>query len=88
MVLHVMAPDELRTDLSGDFRLIDSETGRPLDISTTRRMLDAYHKRVEGFTDGLDRFCKSRGIACLRCASDVDFEELILNTLRRAAVVK
>lgn len=88
MVIHLLAREELEPDLSGDFRLVDSETGRPVDISTTQRMLEAYRKRVGTFVGGIEQFCKSRDIAYLRSTSDVEFEELILGTLRRAAMVK
>jgi len=88
MVIHVMARDEIEPDLSGDFRLIDSETGRPVDISTTRRMLEGYHTRTGLFIDGLGQFCRSHNIAHLHTTSDADFDDLILGALRRAALVK
>lgn len=88
MVIHLLARDEVEPELSGDFRLVDSETGRPVDISTTRRLLETYRQRIRRFTDGLEAFCKSHNVACLRTTSDVDFEELILSTLRRAALLK
>ncbi|NIA21711.1 MAG: DUF58 domain-containing protein [Anaerolineaceae bacterium] len=88
MVIQILSPEELDPQLSGDFQLVDSETGRPIDISTTRRMIDGYRDRVKLFTEGLAQFCKSRNMAHLQTPSDVAFEELILNYLRRAAMVK
>jgi len=88
MVMQILSAEELEPELSGDFRLVDSETGRPVDISTTRRMIDGYRSRVKLFTEGLAQFCKSRNIAHLLTSSQVSFEDLILNYLRRAAMVK
>jgi hypothetical protein len=88
MVIQILSQDELEPDLSGDFRLIDSETGRPIDISTTKHMLDAYRSRARAFVDGLAQFCKSRNIACLQTTCDADFEDLILNYMRRAALIR
>ena len=88
MVIHLMAPEELAPEMSGDFRLVDSETRQALDISTTRRMLDGYQKRVRRFVDGLGDFCKRHDIAHITGSSDENFEEMILTTLRRAAMVR
>jgi len=88
MTIQILAPNELQPDISGDFRLIDSETGRPIDISTTKHMLDAYRARARRFVDDLSQFCKSRNIACVQTTAEADFEELILRYLRRAALLK
>lgn len=88
MVIHTLTPEELEPDIAGDFRLIDSETGQALDISTTRVLVETYRKRVERFTRGVDQFCAGHNVACLRTTTEVDFEELILRTLRRAAVLR
>ncbi len=88
MVIQVLAREELEPDLSGDFRLIDSETGNPVDISTTRRMIDGYRDRVRRFTGDLEQFCKKNNIAHLMTTSDTAAEDLVLHALRRAGIVK
>ncbi|MBN2583018.1 MAG: DUF58 domain-containing protein [Planctomycetes bacterium] len=88
MVIQVLAREELEPDLSGDFRLVDSETGQPVDISTTRRMMDGYRERVQRFTGDLEQFCKRQNIAHLMTTSDTAAEDLVLHTLRRAGIVK
>ncbi len=88
MTIQVLAREEFEPDVSGDYRLIDSETGRPVDISTTRRMIETYRRRARRFVTEFDHFCKARNIPTLRTSSDVDFEQLMLGTLRRAAVVR
>lgn len=48
-VLHVMAPEELEPDLSGDLRLIDSESNRSVDLSTSADALNAYRDACDAF---------------------------------------
>jgi hypothetical protein len=51
-VLHVMAPDELEPDLSGDLRLIDSESRKAVDLSTSADALAAYRTVRDEFLAG------------------------------------
>ncbi len=49
LVLHVLAPDELEPDLSGDLRLVDAETGATIDVSTSETTMAAYRDAVAAF---------------------------------------
>lgn len=53
LVLHVLAPEELAPDLAGDLRLIDSETGTGIDISTSSGAMQAYHEALDTFLQGV-----------------------------------
>ena len=48
-VLQVLSPDELEPDLSGDLRLIDSESGQAVDLSTSSDALAAYRTARDSF---------------------------------------
>ncbi len=48
-ILHVLAAEELEPGLSGDLRLVDAETGRTVDLSTSRDALEAYRKARDDF---------------------------------------
>lgn len=48
-VLHVLAPDELEPDMSGDLRLIDSESNRVVDLSTSSDALAGYRTARDTF---------------------------------------
>jgi len=53
LVLHVLAPEELEPDLSGDLRLSDSETKAVLDISTSNEAMKAYQGALDAFLDNV-----------------------------------
>ena len=48
-VLHVLAPDELEPNLSGDLRLIDSESQQTVDLSTSSDAVSAYRSARDAF---------------------------------------
>ena len=42
--VQILGPNEIEPDLTGDVRLVDCETGRALDVSSARDLLDLYHE--------------------------------------------
>jgi uncharacterized protein (DUF58 family) len=61
------------SQLSGDLRLVDSETGAPLDLFIDDEVLARYHAAHANFEDHLTRFAESRraGLLKLDVADDV-----------------
>lgn len=88
MVVQVLDPEELEPALKGDFRLVDSETGRAVDVSMSPRARRQYETRLAEHLEGLQRFCRRRGIPYLRARTDTPFEELVLVWLRQAQIVE
>lgn len=86
-VIEILSPDELNPDLTGDLRLIDSETGEMRDVSITPRLLAAYAQRLAARQDGIRRFCHNHGITYLSVSSALTVEEVVLAVLRGAGVV-
>jgi len=87
ILLQVLAPEELEPELAGDLRLMDSETGQPVDVSVSRRVLAAYRRRLERFCGDLRRFALTRGLTFLETSTATPFEDLILRYLREAMVL-
>jgi uncharacterized protein (DUF58 family) len=87
VVIHILSPEEIEPGQSGDWRLVDSETGGHVDISMTKAVLDSYRKRLNAFLDYTETFCKRRSIPYLRAVSSTPFEDLMLRYLRQASVV-
>ena len=85
--IQVMAPDELKPELTGDLRLVDSETGAEVDVSLSETLMRYYRRNVEAFAEGLHSYCVSRGILHLRITSDIDLEDFVLQRLRQAGLV-
>ena len=53
LVLHVMGVPELEPEVGGDLRLVDSESGAAVEVSTSRDALQAYRSALEAFVDGV-----------------------------------
>ena len=86
--VHVLAKEEIEPVLTGDFLLVDSETGDNLDVTASRRLVDNYQKTVRGFCSSLQQFCAARGIAYLFASTELPFEALVLSYLRTAGLVR
>jgi uncharacterized protein (DUF58 family) len=86
--IHVLAPEEVEPDLTGDFLLVDSETGERVDVTASRRLVEGYQKTVRGFCSSLQQFCAARGIAYLFASTDLPFEALVLNYLKSVGLVR
>lgn len=86
--VHVLAKEEVDPVLTGDFMLVDSETGERLDVTASRRLVENYQKTVRGFCSSLQQFCSNRGIAYLFASTDLPFEALVLSYLRTAGLVR
>ena len=87
-VVHVMAPEEIDPELSGDLKLVDCETQGTAEISVSRALLKRYGNNRDAFCQGLRDFCRARGIGCFFASSATDVERLTLDVLRRGGMLK
>lgn len=87
-VVHVMAPEEIDPDLSGDLKLVDSETEGLTEISVSKALLKRYKRNRETFCDGVSSYCKARNIGCFFASSDNSVERLTLDVLRQGGMVE
>jgi uncharacterized protein (DUF58 family) len=86
--IQVLSPAEIDPPLRGDLRLIDAETGAPMEVSITPRLLESYRAAVKTYCDGLKDFCAKRGMGYLLANSGENFEDLVLKYLRVAGLVR
>lgn len=87
-VVQVMAPEELDPQLTGDLKLIDSETRAQAEISVSRALLKRYAQTRDSFVDSVRAFCHRRGIAHFLTPSNASLEQLTLHVLRRAGMFR
>ena len=64
--MHVLSREELEPKLTGDLRLVDSETMSGKEVALTGKVLDAYKEELERYRTMLSRVCADRG--CLTCS--------------------
>lgn len=87
-VLHVLDKEELSPTLKEDIRLQEVEGLREIEITADRKLIEAYEKHVTEFVEGLQKFCRTRGMGYLQVLAEMDFEEIILQRLRKRRVLK
>lgn len=86
-VIHILAPEEINPELTGDLRLVDVEDGAVQEITVSQPLLQQYHQTVKNFCAGIKDFCAKRGGVYVFSGTDVPFDQLVLNYLRRGGLL-
>jgi uncharacterized protein (DUF58 family) len=86
-VVHLLAPEEVRPPIGEELRLIDRETGRPVEIHLDQVVLDQYAQRFAAWTGAIERFCIDHQAAYARVDSDTPIETALFDGFRRRRVL-
>ncbi len=87
-VMHVMSPEELDPDVTGDLKLIDCEDADEAEITVSRPLLEKYKRTVAAFIEGARDFCTRRGMMYLMTSVDTPVETLVASYLRQRGLVR
>jgi uncharacterized protein (DUF58 family) len=87
-ILHLLSPDELEPAMSGDVRLIDSETGAGQDVTVDGAMQSLYARRLREWREEMASYCLSRDVHYVTMETGTPWEDVVLYALRRAGVVR
>lgn len=87
-LLHVLAPQELRPQLDGDFRLLDSESGEAVEITADLETLRRYSEGLQAWQKEIELFCHGRGINYVPVDTAQPVEDFILAMLRKRGVLR
>jgi uncharacterized protein (DUF58 family) len=87
-VLHILSPDEVRPELTGDLRLVDVETGAEVEVTADHQILQRYHNYLTAWQEEIRLFCGARGMHYVPVETSVPFEDLLFALLRRQGVLK
>lgn len=88
VVVHVLAVDELRPNLTGDLDLVDVETGSRVSVSLSPEALRRYEQLALKWADGIAQRCHQLGAAYVRVLDDDDLEQILLGAWRAAGVLR
>jgi uncharacterized protein (DUF58 family) len=88
VLLHVLSPEEANPTLSGDLRLVDSETGGVREVSVTPELLARYKVALESFCGRMETMAAKYGMEYLRTSTNAPVEELLLSTLRKSGLLR
>lgn len=87
-LVHLLSPDEIDPQLSGDFKLIDREHGGAVEISADYQTLQRYKQSLRAWQDEWRRYCLARKITYLPISSDLSLDDLLFDWLRRSGVLR
>lgn len=88
VVLHVLAPEEVKPELVGDLSLEDCEDGETTEVSITAGLLKSYDAGLRSLVGGLKEYCRKRGLAYVFVPTSTPLEKVVLNALRAAGVLR
>ena len=88
VLVHVMDEEERHPTLTGDLRLVDSETGLVKEVSITPQLLAEYEAQVQGFCDGLAQMAAKFNLDYVQASTAVPFEDVVLKSLRGRGLVR
>lgn len=86
-LIHILSPDEVEPQLTGDLQLIDVETNVAQSVTVDVPMRDMYVQRLLAWRDEIAAYCLRRGVHYATVETSTPWEELILFELRRLGVV-
>lgn len=86
-VLHIVDAREASLDLSGDVRIVDTETGSGLDVTITPRLLARYAQLYAARHEHLRSLCRDKQVLYERLDVSTPFDDAVLHLLRRGGVL-
>jgi len=86
--LQVLGPSELNPELTGDLRIVDSETEQTVDISSIGELLGIYHEHRMALENHLTAECRRRNGRFLSFASNEPIKTLLFDKLLRRGWIR
>lgn len=87
-VLHLLSPEEMNPELTGDLKLVDCEDEDEAEISVNTAVLKRYRATLAAFVEQAKRFCAQRGMTYLLARSDQGADVLVGQYLRERGLVR
>ncbi len=87
-LIHILAQEEVKPDLTGDLKLIDAEDGDIADVTMSAGLLKRYEETLNAFVGGCKAWCMARGITYIFTTNQNPFDRLILSYLRDRGLVR
>jgi uncharacterized protein (DUF58 family) len=87
ILVHLLAPEELEPEITGQIRLLDSETGETRDISVTPELLSRYDKKLNAFINNIREFCSKIGATYIQVSSAEPIEKTVFDEFTRAGII-
>ncbi|MAT14208.1 MAG: DUF58 domain-containing protein [Planctomyces sp.] len=83
MGVQILGPSEINPDVNGDIRLVDSEFGSTLDISSAGDLLELYQEHRLALEERLAMQCRKRSGRFISLSSESTVEQVLFDRMRR-----
>jgi uncharacterized protein (DUF58 family) len=88
IVIQVLGSEELAPELAGDIRLVDSETGSDVMMSTSEETMRAYRQALERFVEGVAGRARRAGLDYVLVPAGTDAADHMLEALATAGALR
>ena len=87
-VVHVLSPEELDPDVSGDVKLIDVEDQDEAELTVSPALVERYKKTLAAYRAAVLEFCNKRGVGYLFASTQTPFDRLVLTYFRQRGLLR
>ena len=87
-VVQILSRDEIEPQARGRVLFRDAETGTAVPMQISDADAAAYREELRGFGERWSAFCGKHDIRFLSTATDVPFEDFVMDYLRRGGLVR
>lgn len=87
-VVHILSPEELDPQITGDLRLVDCEDRDVAEVTVSRPLLERYKRTLASFINGAKEFCNRRGMVYMTASTETTVEQLVTHYLRERGLVR
>jgi uncharacterized protein (DUF58 family) len=88
VLVQVLSPEELRPTLSGELRLVDTETGATVDVTLGQAALGAYHRSRSAHDRALRALATAYEARLVTVDGSTPLRQLLLGQLVRTGIAR
>jgi uncharacterized protein (DUF58 family) len=88
LLVHVLDDEEVKPTLTGDLRLIDSETGETRELSINPGLLARYEEAVTKFRADAEEWSQRFGVEYIGVTTSKSIEDILFGYLRKGGLVR
>lgn len=87
ILIQMLSPEELNPELSGELRLIDSETGLAKNVSVTAAVLKKYNMHLNSFTRRIKECSSKMGATYVQVSSSEPIEKILFEKFLGSGII-
>jgi uncharacterized protein (DUF58 family) len=87
-LLHILSPEEVDPDFTGELKLVDVETQTDVEITADYDLIARYKEGLLNWQAEIKHYCAARGIYYVPLQTTLPLQELLFAWLRQQSVLK